>query len=256
MSVHVRQQGSYELFETTKHHRILSLDGKQWYAWVKGQAGEILVRSDSDHKKSRSLQTGSYFLIDFDDDPKFKDTPHLFLQDGGHYQELMVPNGLPTDRDYQKKVIATGDTIGRKRLEEYLQHPAPSGPGEERMSRPGGGAISNVTHHLKGIDFPARKSQVISHARKGEAPKAVLEQLDHLPERKYDNMAEITRGIKEGQQAAGEKLPIDNYDRLHVEQVTRRLDDLEQDEIAHLLDYERNHKNRKTLRQAFERRLS
>ncbi len=41
---HVKDQGQYELFETDHHHQIWALNGKQWYAAVKGQQGDILVQ--------------------------------------------------------------------------------------------------------------------------------------------------------------------------------------------------------------------
>jgi hypothetical protein len=47
-------------------------------------------------------------------------------------------------------------------------------------------------------------------------------------------------------------LPIDNYDRLTVEQVRRRLDDLSDGEKKKIKRYEKEHKNRKTLLEAFD----
>lgn len=195
MSVRVRQHGEYELFETTNGHRILVLDGKQWYAWIHGQEGQILVHSDSDHEKDHGCQDGKYYLVDFADDPKFKDMPHLFLQDGSHYQEMMVPNGLPTEKDYQKKVVVTDDTIGRRTLEQYLRKPAPSGAGEDRRAR------SNNSDDA-------------------------------------------------------DKLPIKNYESLTVEEVADKLDELDDDAVSQVLDDERQHKNRKTVREAAQGRLS
>ncbi len=120
MSVNVEETGSYELFETTRGHRILVLNGQRWFAWVEGQKGEILVLSDSDHEKDRSLQEGQFYLADFENDPKFQDNPHLFLQKGAHFQELIVPNGLPDDSDNQKKVFSTDDTVAKDELEDHL----------------------------------------------------------------------------------------------------------------------------------------
>jgi hypothetical protein len=133
----VREKGHYELFETNHHHRILVLNNRQWFAWVQGQQGDILVLTDSDHQKARTLQQGQFYLVDFEDDPKYKDMPHLFLQDGDRYQELMLPNGLPTEQDRQKRVVKTDEPLPREKLEGYLKHPAPAGPGEERVGRPG-----------------------------------------------------------------------------------------------------------------------
>ena len=120
MSVSVKDQGNYELFETTHGHRILVLDGKRWYAWVEGQRGELLVLSDSDHEKDHTVQEGQFYLADFEDDPKFQDNPHLFLQKGDHFEELIVPSGLPDDSDNQKKAASTNGTVARGELENHL----------------------------------------------------------------------------------------------------------------------------------------
>jgi hypothetical protein len=83
------------------------------------------------------LQRGKYFLVDFRQDPKFKDMPHLFLQKDDEYQEYLLPSGLPTERDPQVRFVVTRNALAKKGLEAYLQHPAPPGPGEERARRGG-----------------------------------------------------------------------------------------------------------------------
>lgn len=195
MPAHVQQQGDYELFETDHHHRILTLDKKGWYAWVQGQQGEILVHSDSDHKKDRTIQKGKFRLVDFEDDPKFKDMPHLFLEKSDRYQEVMLPNGLPTERDHQKKVILTDETITEKDLDDYLKSPAPAGPGEDRMENRGGSM--------------------------GKTPD----------------------------------LPIENYNDLTIDEVEHQLDGLSKEDIRKLRSYEQEHKGRKTMVEAFDRKL-
>ncbi len=47
MSADVKDEGDYELFETTRGHRILVLNGERWFAWVEEQQGELLVHSGS-----------------------------------------------------------------------------------------------------------------------------------------------------------------------------------------------------------------
>jgi hypothetical protein len=121
MSVDVKDKGDYELFETTRGHRILVLNGERWFAWVEGQQGELLVHSASDHEKDHTIQEGQFYLADFQDDPKFQNNqPHLFLQKGDEFQELIIPNGLPTGQDHQKKVVSTGDTMPRDELTDHL----------------------------------------------------------------------------------------------------------------------------------------
>lgn len=120
MAANVVKQGEYELFETTAKHRILVLNGDEWYAWVEGQQSPLLVKSDSDHDKRRTLAEGKFYLIDFEDDPDFRDQPHLFLLRDGQYQDLILPNGLPTDRDHQKRLVEADETISPNKLRTYV----------------------------------------------------------------------------------------------------------------------------------------
>ncbi len=122
MSVDVKDKGNYELFKTTHGHRILVLNDERWFAWVEGQKGEILVLSDSNHEKDRTVQKGEFYLADFEDDPKFQDNPHLFLQKGDSFQELIVPNVLPEETDNQKKLVSTDDTVAKDQLKNHLRN--------------------------------------------------------------------------------------------------------------------------------------
>jgi len=121
MSVDIKDRGQYELFETPQEHKILVLNDKKWFAAVKGQQGDILVRSDSDHQKGRILQEGRFYFVDFKDDPKFNDVPHLFLEKGEKYQEVVIPNGFPTKEDMQKRVVWTDETISKDQLEAHIK---------------------------------------------------------------------------------------------------------------------------------------
>ena len=121
MAVKVEDKGRYELFETTRGHRILVLNDERWFAWVEGQQGEILVHSDPDHEKDHTIQEGQFYLVDFEDDPNYQDNPHLFLQKEEHFQELIVPNGLSNDEDHQKRTVGTDKTVQHDELTGYLE---------------------------------------------------------------------------------------------------------------------------------------
>jgi hypothetical protein len=54
--------------------------------------------------------------------------------------------------------------------------------------------VANVTHHLKGIDFPARKDRLITYAKDHDAGADVIDVLQKLPEREYNSMADVMRG--------------------------------------------------------------
>ena len=120
MAIKVRSRGRYELVEDEHGHRFVVLGGTRWYAWIEGQKSPLLVRTGSTHRKQRILQRGRYFYVEFKDDPKFRDVPHLFLERGGEYQELVLPNGLPTGPDPQKRLVVSRHTVPKRELEDYL----------------------------------------------------------------------------------------------------------------------------------------
>lgn len=120
MAATVQDSGYYELFETDHGNRILALNDERWFAWVEGQQGEILVLTDSDHEKEKTLQEGEFCFVEFRDDPSFRDMPHLFLEQDGGFQELILPNGLPNEQDPQKKIVTSDETVARKKLEKFL----------------------------------------------------------------------------------------------------------------------------------------
>ncbi|HEX6314774.1 MAG TPA: hypothetical protein VFZ73_07940 [Gemmatimonadaceae bacterium] len=120
MTTMVQRRGQYTLFETPRGNRILHLGGNEWFAWVRGEQGEILVRSDADHDRETTLGQGEFYLVDFENDASFTDVPHLFLENEGAFQEVILPNGLPTARDLQTRIVSTEKTISRETLEQHL----------------------------------------------------------------------------------------------------------------------------------------
>ncbi|WP_028239507.1 DUF2795 domain-containing protein [Stutzerimonas azotifigens] len=61
----------------------------------------------------------------------------------------------------------------------------------------GGKSPANVTHHLKGIDFPAGREDLVEHARKNDADQEVLDVLEQMPDEKYGSMAAVMKGLGE-----------------------------------------------------------
>jgi hypothetical protein len=202
-----------------------------------------LVDTDEEHQKDHTVGEGKFLLLDFEQDPKFKDMPHLFLERDGSYHEVMLPNGWPTSSDKQKKVIDTNNDISKEELEKYLEGGTPRGEGEERMGTPGGGAIANVTKHLEGIDFPAKPKDLIEHAHDEGAPSEVIDKLETLPVRDYKSMADVTEEIGE----RTEELPIDNYDKLSVQEAASKVQRLSGHDLEIVEAHERDHKNRATI---------
>lgn len=143
MPVKISKQGRYKRLKTTHGHELLELGG-EYYARVQGQRGEILVRSDRDHEFETTLERGRYRYVEFNNDPEFKDMPHLFLQQGDTYREIMLPNGLPTRANHQKKLIETGNTPATSKIDGYLANPAAAGPGEKAANRARGSNEPNL----------------------------------------------------------------------------------------------------------------
>ncbi|HJU15361.1 MAG TPA: DUF2795 domain-containing protein [Stellaceae bacterium] len=57
------------------------------------------------------------------------------------------------------------------------------------------GPVASVTHSLKGIDLPARKSDLLDQARKNHAERAVLDLIEAMPDQDYGTMAEVMKGF-------------------------------------------------------------
>ncbi len=53
----------------------------------------------------------------------------------------------------------------------------------------------DIQKHLSGVDYPASKADLVSHAREGDAPEEVLDTLQRLPERDYDGPTEVTEAV-------------------------------------------------------------
>lgn len=122
MQGNLEKRGQYELFETTSGHRILNLNNRNFYAVVRGQRGEILVHSDKDHQKKKTIRKGDFYLADFKDDPEFSDIPHLFLQeDKNQYREWILPRDVPTGNDYQKKLVRTDNKVDADKVKYHTE---------------------------------------------------------------------------------------------------------------------------------------
>jgi len=55
----------------------------------------------------------------------------------------------------------------------------------------GGKSPSNVALHLKGINFPAKKQNLVQQAKKNQAEDEVIQTIQKMPEREYRTMADV-----------------------------------------------------------------
>ncbi len=63
----------------------------------------------------------------------------------------------------------------------------------------GGLGPANIMEHLKGIEFPARKNDLIERARESKGPDtdAVVNALAKLPDRQFNSPADVMHEIGE-----------------------------------------------------------
>lgn len=120
MGLRIEDKGRYALLEDAHGHRFLVLNDARWFVWIEGQKSPLLVRTGPGHEKLRTARRGRFYLVDFQEDPNFRDLPHLFLQSGERYREFLLPNGLPDERDPQKRFVVTRKYIAKDELERYL----------------------------------------------------------------------------------------------------------------------------------------
>ena len=59
----------------------------------------------------------------------------------------------------------------------------------------GGHSPANVTHHLKGIHFPAKKQDLVKQAKKNGAEKDVMEVLNGMPDAEFASIAEVMKAV-------------------------------------------------------------
>lgn len=64
--------------------------------------------------------------------------------------------------------------------------------GEASLHAPNVSA-SELASYLKGISFPCGKQDIVDTARNNNAPDNVIEWLDRLPDKDYNNVTDIER---------------------------------------------------------------
>ncbi len=70
---------------------------------------------------------------------------------------------------------------------------------------------SNISAHLKGIDFPAERADLCRQAEQNGAEPAVMEALESLDEGPYESMAEVMSAYGDADDA-GDQANSEDYD--------------------------------------------
>ncbi|HBA87199.1 MAG TPA: hypothetical protein DCZ75_04190 [Geobacter sp.] len=74
-------------------------------------------------------------------------------------------------------------------------------------TRSTGHSPANVTKHLKGIDFPAEKKDLIKQAQSLKAEKVVLDEIQRMEDREYDSMADVMKAFGKLEQGSSSSSP-------------------------------------------------
>jgi hypothetical protein len=61
----------------------------------------------------------------------------------------------------------------------------------------GGHSPSNVSHHLKGIEFPASKDTLLEVAKENGAERDVLDMIEDMPDMEFETMADVMKAYGE-----------------------------------------------------------
>ncbi len=61
----------------------------------------------------------------------------------------------------------------------------------------GGHSVANISHHLKGIHFPAAKRELLRRARQNGADQDIMDLLDCIPDQEFQTVAEVTKAVRE-----------------------------------------------------------
>ena len=65
----------------------------------------------------------------------------------------------------------------------------------------GGHSPANVSHHLKGIGFPASKDDLLRKAKDNGADQDVLEVIEAMPDADFETMADVMKAYGEADKA-------------------------------------------------------
>ena len=62
----------------------------------------------------------------------------------------------------------------------------------------GGHVTANLGRFLKGLDFPAKQTDLVERAKENGADQGVLEVLSKMPSRDYGSVADVMEAYGEG----------------------------------------------------------
>lgn len=64
----------------------------------------------------------------------------------------------------------------------------------------GGHSVSNITHHLKGIHFPARRQDLVRQAKRNGAEQDIMDVLHAMPDQEFETAADVMKAVSQAEQ--------------------------------------------------------
>ncbi len=61
----------------------------------------------------------------------------------------------------------------------------------------GGESPANVQKYLKGVDYPAKKRELVEQAKKNDAPKEVLDVIQQFPDHEFGGPQDVMKAYGE-----------------------------------------------------------
>ena len=122
---------------------------------------------------------------------------------GQDLYELIKSLPSRTYRDSADVAVALGELKSGKEVRTAEEVEAAEQPGKKGRKTAATSSVSAATiaKVLSGIDFPKRKSSLKEYARKNvsnvevEDPDTILDVIDRLPDREYNNMADVEKSV-------------------------------------------------------------
>ncbi len=71
--------------------------------------------------------------------------------------------------------------------------------GQDRNKDDDRASAAEIQKALKGMDYPAKKEDLLKHAKGQNAPKDVISVLNRMPEQEYNSAVDVSKALHEAE---------------------------------------------------------
>lgn len=245
----IKRVGQFELFRGANGEQVLSLDGAH-FMLIEGPKGEDMVARRGGVEAEQMLESGEYHFVV--PDAKEQESAHLLLKRNGQFQVVIFPQGMPTLEGEPQTYVPLDEDIQIDEVELYVET-VRSGHGGERERPATEEEYPELWHFLGGMGFPAERRDIITYVQRRQGTPNVVEELKRLEEGNYRSIDEIARRLHDLDRL--EAMDLADYESRSVEEVLEKLEAMEPGELQFLEEYERSHGEREEVMEAIDGRL-